>query len=134
MESDQLKQDIVTASHILNQQGIAAAFGHVSARIPGTDTFIFPPRTSPALARLDNLLTLAVDGQQLSVNGATATGVTANHSYSTPGSFIARLTVTDNLGASNSTTTTILVHFDIPLSAPSNLTPTAVSRTRIDLS
>jgi len=38
MEIAQLKQDIVTASHILHQQGIAAAFGHVSARIPGTNT------------------------------------------------------------------------------------------------
>jgi len=33
MEIDQLKQDIITASHILHRQGIAAAFGHVSARI-----------------------------------------------------------------------------------------------------
>ena len=64
-----LKQDIVTASHILHQQGIAAAFGHVSARIPGTDTFIFPPRTSPALVREDNLLVLDVDGNQLSGEG-----------------------------------------------------------------
>ena len=34
MDLAQIKQDIVTASHILHQQGIAAAFGHVSARIP----------------------------------------------------------------------------------------------------
>lgn len=58
MDIDELKHDVVTASHILHQQGIAAAFGHVSARIPGTNTFIFPPRMSPALVRKDNLLTL----------------------------------------------------------------------------
>ncbi|MGZ9187649.1 MAG: class II aldolase/adducin family protein, partial [Candidatus Binatia bacterium] len=69
MDIDELKRDIVTASHILHQQGIAAAFGHVSARIPGTNTFIFPPRMSPALVRLDNLLTLDVDGNQLSGEG-----------------------------------------------------------------
>ena len=51
MDLEQIKQDIVTASHILHQQGVAAAFGHVSGRIPGTDTFIFPPRMSPALVR-----------------------------------------------------------------------------------
>ena len=69
MDLEQLKQDIVTASHILFQQGIAAAFGHVSAWIPGTDTFIFPPRMSPALVPLDNLLTLDVDGKQLTGAG-----------------------------------------------------------------
>jgi ribulose-5-phosphate 4-epimerase/fuculose-1-phosphate aldolase len=69
MSLDNIKQDIVTASHILHRQGIAAAFGHVSARIPGTDTFIFPPRMSPALVRKDNLLVLDVDGNQLSGDG-----------------------------------------------------------------
>jgi len=69
MDIGQLEQDIVTASHILHQQGIAAAFGHVSARIPGTDKFIFPPRMSPALVRQDNLLILDVDGKQLSGDG-----------------------------------------------------------------
>jgi ribulose-5-phosphate 4-epimerase/fuculose-1-phosphate aldolase len=64
-----IKTDVVKASHILHQQGIAAAFGHVSARIPGTDTFIFPPRMSPALVRADNLLELDVEGNQLSGDG-----------------------------------------------------------------
>jgi len=65
-------------------------------------------------------------------DGTTATGVTIHHSYATPGNFTARLTVTDNLGASNSTTTTILVNADLP-SAPSNLTATALSRSQINL-
>jgi ribulose-5-phosphate 4-epimerase/fuculose-1-phosphate aldolase len=69
MDLEQIKQDIVTASHILHQQGIAAAFGHVSGRIPGTDRFIFPPRMSPALVRLDNLLELDVEGNQLTGDG-----------------------------------------------------------------
>jgi L-ribulose-5-phosphate 4-epimerase len=69
MDLEQTKLDIVTASHMLHRQGIAAAFGHVSARIPGTDTFIFPPRMSPALVRKDNLLVLDVDGNQLSGEG-----------------------------------------------------------------
>jgi ribulose-5-phosphate 4-epimerase/fuculose-1-phosphate aldolase len=69
MDLEQTKQDLVTASHILHRQGVAAAFGHVSARIPGTDTFIFPPRMSPALVRKDNLLVLDVEGKQLSGEG-----------------------------------------------------------------
>jgi hypothetical protein len=35
MDLELIKSDVVKASHILHQQGIAAAFGHVSARIPG---------------------------------------------------------------------------------------------------
>lgn len=69
MDLDQIKEDVVTASHILHQQGIAAAFGHVSARVPGTDRFIFPPRMSPALVRRDNLLELDVEGNQLAGDG-----------------------------------------------------------------
>ncbi len=65
-------------------------------------------------------------------DGATATGVTANHSYTAPGSFIARLTVTDNLAAGNSTTMTIQVNADLP-GAPSNLTASALSRSQINL-
>src|SRR5690349_13212162 len=69
MDIEQIKQDVVTASHVLHQQGIAAAFGHVSARIPGTDRFIFPPRMSPAFVRLENLLELDVEGHQLAGAG-----------------------------------------------------------------
>jgi PKD repeat protein len=66
-------------------------------------------------------------------DSVTASGVTANHSYSAPGSYIARLTVTDNQGASNSITTTIQVNADLP-GAPSNLAASAVSRSQINLS
>jgi len=65
-------------------------------------------------------------------DGGTATGITTNHIYTTPGSFIARLTVTDNLGANNSITTTIQVNANLP-SAPSNLMASAVSRSQINL-
>ena len=69
MDLELIKSDVVKASHILHQQGIAAAFGHVSARIAGTGTFMFPPRMSPALVRADNLLELDVEGNQLSGDG-----------------------------------------------------------------
>ncbi len=74
MESlEQVKKDLITASHIIHQQGLVGAYGHVSARIPGTETFLFPPRMSPALVRLDNLLVLDVEGAQLSGNGSPNT-------------------------------------------------------------
>jgi PKD repeat protein len=65
-------------------------------------------------------------------DGATASGVTTSHSYATAGSYVARLTVTDNLGAMNSITTTIQVTANLP-GTPSNLTATAISRSQINL-
>jgi len=65
-------------------------------------------------------------------DGAGASGRTVSHTYATPGSFVARLTVTDNLGALGSATTTIQVGADLP-SAPSGLAATGVSRTEINL-
>lgn len=41
MDLVEIKLDVVKAGRVLHQQGIAAAFGHVSARIPGTDTLSF---------------------------------------------------------------------------------------------
>jgi ribulose-5-phosphate 4-epimerase/fuculose-1-phosphate aldolase len=48
MDFVKIKLDVVKAGRVLYQQGVAAAFGHVSARIPGTGTFVFPPGMSPS--------------------------------------------------------------------------------------
>ncbi|MFM9968218.1 MAG: class II aldolase/adducin family protein, partial [Burkholderiales bacterium] len=45
------------------------AFGHVSARVPGTDTFVLPTRRSPGLAQADNLLLLNTEGKLLAGDG-----------------------------------------------------------------
>jgi L-ribulose-5-phosphate 4-epimerase len=64
-----LRADVALANRIVHRMGLVTAFGHVSARIPGTDTFLFPTRASPALARADRLLVLDVDGQRLDGDG-----------------------------------------------------------------
>jgi PKD repeat protein len=56
-------------------------------------------------------------------DGGTATGPTASRTYTTPGSYTARLTVTDNGGSTASATTTITVSpGTTAVSAPSGLT------------
>jgi len=46
-----LKRDVALANLIVERFGLSSAFGHASARIPGTDTFLMPrgaARGSPA--------------------------------------------------------------------------------------
>jgi PKD repeat protein len=68
-------------------------------------------------------------------DGTTASGITTDHTYFSPGNYLARLTVTDNQGASNSTTVTIQANADSTSpAAPSGLTAVAVSKNQINLS
>lgn len=59
---EQLKQDIVSACRILSQQQLVEGFGHVSARIAGSDRFLITPRISLALVSEDDLLTMDLTG------------------------------------------------------------------------
>jgi L-ribulose-5-phosphate 4-epimerase len=60
---EQLRKDIISAAHILSHQKLVEGFGHVSARIPGTDHFIITPRISLALVQEDELLTMNLNGE-----------------------------------------------------------------------
>jgi ribulose-5-phosphate 4-epimerase/fuculose-1-phosphate aldolase len=65
-----LREDVALANRIAAATGMVTAFGHVSARVPGTDTFLIPPRTSPMLASADTLLTVDLDGRVVDGEGA----------------------------------------------------------------
>jgi ribulose-5-phosphate 4-epimerase/fuculose-1-phosphate aldolase len=64
-----LRHDVALANRIIERFRLSSGFGHVSARIPGTQTFYFPTRRSPGLADENNLLTLDTDGNVLAGNG-----------------------------------------------------------------
>lgn len=64
-----LRHDVALANRIIERFHLSNAFGHVSARIPGTNTFFFPTRRSPGLADENNLLVLDTDGNILSGKG-----------------------------------------------------------------
>lgn len=64
-----LRHEVAVANHIIEHFGLSNAFGHVSARIPGTNTFVFPTRRSPGLADEHNMLVLDTDGNILSGEG-----------------------------------------------------------------
>ena len=60
---DELRNDVATANRILERTGLSHAFGHASARIPGTNTFLLPTRRSPGLAQADDLLVIDTEGR-----------------------------------------------------------------------
>jgi len=70
MNDDQsLRRDMAMANRIVERFGLSNAYGHVSARIPGTSTFYIPTRRSPGLADEGNLLVIDTNGKILSGSG-----------------------------------------------------------------
>ena len=65
-----LKRDVALANRIIERCGLANAFGHASARIPGTDTFLLPTRRSPGFADANALIVVDCDGNVRSGDGA----------------------------------------------------------------
>jgi L-ribulose-5-phosphate 4-epimerase len=68
-EIDALKQLLATGTRILYEHGLFDAFGHLSARLPGTDRFLINPRQSPALLRPETVLTMTLDGEVVEWEG-----------------------------------------------------------------
>jgi L-fuculose-phosphate aldolase len=66
---EQLREDVATANRILERVGLSHAFGHASARIPGTNTFLLPTRRSPGLAEAGELLVIDTEGRLVSGDG-----------------------------------------------------------------
>jgi len=65
-----LRGDVALANRIIERLGLSGAFGHVSARLPGTDRFLLPSRRSPRFASDEALLVLDCDGNVLEGEGA----------------------------------------------------------------
>ena len=60
---DELRRDVATANRVLERCGLSHAFGHASARVPGTSTFLIPTRRSPGLAEAGALLRIDTEGR-----------------------------------------------------------------------
>jgi HCOMODA/2-hydroxy-3-carboxy-muconic semialdehyde decarboxylase len=65
MELHKLKSDVISACRVLSEQKLVEGFGHVSARLPESDSFLLTPRISLALVAEADLLTLDLDGKVL---------------------------------------------------------------------
>ena len=67
--SDTLRHDVALSNRIIERLGLSHVFGHASARIAGTETFVIPTRRSPGLADEATLLLVDTDGNVVSGNG-----------------------------------------------------------------
>ena len=65
----ELRRDVALANRIIERFGLSTAYGHASARIPGTNTFYISTRRSPGLADENNLLVIDTDGKILDGKG-----------------------------------------------------------------
>ena len=65
MELHKLNSDVISACRVLSEQKLVEGFGHVSARLPESDSFLLTPRISLALVAEADLLTLDLDGKVL---------------------------------------------------------------------
>ena len=66
---DEIKRLLVEASHIIANEGLADAYGHMSARVPGTDRYIMPAVASPALAKVEDILTINLNDEVVEGKG-----------------------------------------------------------------
>ena len=60
-----LKEKLIIANKILESEKIATPFGHVSVRIPGTETFLITRSISPGAATMEDILICDMEGKIL---------------------------------------------------------------------
>ncbi len=65
---EEIIQDILTACQVLTRFKIVEGFGHVSARIPGKDSFLITPRRALVLVGRDDLAEVSLEGEVLRGN------------------------------------------------------------------
>lgn len=63
--SPELRREIVQACRVLSYFGIVEGFGHVSARVPGSDRIIITPRIALGLVREDELCEFDPSGNKV---------------------------------------------------------------------
>jgi L-ribulose-5-phosphate 4-epimerase len=70
-ELKELKEKLVDACHILDNEGITDGYGHISVRVPGADAFVTIANVSPGCATVERLIMQDLDGNYLGgVNAA----------------------------------------------------------------
>jgi ribulose-5-phosphate 4-epimerase/fuculose-1-phosphate aldolase len=64
-ELKELKETLVDACHILDNEGITDGYGHISVRVPGAEAFITIANVSPGCVTVERLVMQDLDGNYL---------------------------------------------------------------------
>ena len=65
----ELKRRLVEGLKVVTGEGILTGSGHLSARIPGTETFLINPRFPAVLADTKDICTVTFDGKRIAGKG-----------------------------------------------------------------
>src|SRR3954447_14675014 len=66
---ENLKRRLVEGIQVITGEGILSGSGHLSARIPGTETFLINPRFAGVLADAADICTVNFDGKRIAGAG-----------------------------------------------------------------
>lgn len=70
---EQLREDLLDASLIIDNEGLVRGYGHVSARLPGSDSMLITPRRGLGLlSDPDEMLVVDFDGELIEGDGNVA--------------------------------------------------------------
>jgi ribulose-5-phosphate 4-epimerase/fuculose-1-phosphate aldolase len=64
-----LKRRLVEGIRVITSEGVLSGSGHLSARIPGTETFLINPRFAGVLAAPKDICTVTFDGKRIAGKG-----------------------------------------------------------------
>jgi L-fuculose-phosphate aldolase len=67
--SENLKRRLVEGIQVITGEGVLSGSGHLSARIPGTETFLINPRFAGILAGPKDICTVGFDGKRIAGQG-----------------------------------------------------------------
>ncbi len=60
---NKLKEQLVLANKVLDYEGLARPLGHISVRIPGTDTFLIAGSVAPGVVTMDDIVVCDMTGK-----------------------------------------------------------------------
>jgi ribulose-5-phosphate 4-epimerase/fuculose-1-phosphate aldolase len=75
----ELKEKLIIANKILDLKDLAKPLGHISVRIPGTDTFLITRSVAPGMATLDDIVVCDLNGKVIEGKYPRSYGEIAAH-------------------------------------------------------
>ena len=66
----ELREKLVIGCHMLDHQGVVDSSGHLSVRVPGSNTYLIPERGAAGLANVESIMLMDENGKTLDGSGS----------------------------------------------------------------